>query len=86
MEGNIEAAEGIDVLNGVFHGSPAQVREINGVIEADGDDIGAVGIRCRTPAGIGNDTDPVQWLRPVHIIDRPMDGDLAESPVSRNGR
>jgi hypothetical protein len=86
MEGDIETAHGIDVLNGIFHRSPAQVGKIDRVFGVDRNDVVPIGIRGRTLAGIGDDADPVQWRGPVHIIDRPMDGDLAESPVSGDGR
>jgi len=83
VQGDIEAIEGVDVLNRIFRGGAAQIGEIDGIIIWNGDLVAAGRVGYGTAAGAAHDGHPVKGSGPVHIKNRSVDGDL--SPGATTG-
>jgi len=77
VQSNIEASIIIDRSYRIPHGFLTEIRKIDRVVRVDGDGIIAERICRGASAGCAEDTDPVQWFCPVHIINSAMNGDLA---------
>jgi hypothetical protein len=82
MQGDIESDLIIDFLNRVFYGCTAQIGKIDRILIVDLDIIITVGVGGGTPSRAADDAYPIQRSCMIHIVDRPMDGNLSPSPAA----